>query len=187
MRPVVRGDRGKEVVDIQTRLRALGYFLGREGADGHFGANTERAIREFQQKRLLLMDGVVGENTWTELVEAGYAEGERLLYLRVPFMRGDDVLQLQRRLNELGFDSGPEDGIFGPVTENALTEFQRNVGAAASGNDTVSITHSQGGSTAFARTWTVVDNGNWAGGAVRVVTVTVTWGARSVVLRSLLS
>ncbi|GAB4248007.1 MAG: N-acetylmuramoyl-L-alanine amidase [Thermoleophilia bacterium] len=133
MRPVVRGDRGKEVVDIQTRLRALGYFLGREGADGHFGMNTERAIREFQQKRLLLVDGVVGENTWTELVEAGYAEGERLLYLRVPFMRGDDVLQLQRRLNELGFDSGPEDGIFGPVTENALTEFQRNVGLNVDG------------------------------------------------------
>jgi type IV pilus assembly protein PilV len=73
------------------------------------------------------------------------------------------------------------------LAQDVIEEFQRNVGAAASGNDTVSITHSQGGSTAFARTWTVVDNGNWAGGAVRVVTVTVTWGARSVVLRSLLS
>ncbi|MCZ7661629.1 MAG: N-acetylmuramoyl-L-alanine amidase [Thermoleophilia bacterium] len=133
MRPVARGDRGKEVVDIQTRLRALGHFLGQEGADGHFGANTERATLEFQQARLLLADGVVGENTWTELVEAGYLEGERLLYLRVPFMRGDDVLHLQRRLNELGFDSGPEDGIFGPLTETALTDFQRNVGLNVDG------------------------------------------------------
>lgn len=128
MRPVSRGDRGKEVVDIQTRLRALGFFLGREGADGHVGPNTERATREFQQRRLLLADGVVGDNTWRELVEAGYAMGDRLLYLRMPFMRGDDVLALQRRMNELGFDCGPENGIFGPVTETGLTEFQRNAG-----------------------------------------------------------
>ena len=31
MRPVGRGNRGKQVVDIQTRLAALGYFLGDEG------------------------------------------------------------------------------------------------------------------------------------------------------------
>lgn len=128
MRPVSRGDRGKEVVDIQTRLRTLGYSLGGEGADGHFGPQTERATREFQQRRLILSDGVVGENTWTELVEAGYAEGDRLLYLRLPYMRGDDVLSLQRRLSELGFDSGPEDGIFGPVTEAALIDLQSNAG-----------------------------------------------------------
>ncbi|MHB9148540.1 MAG: N-acetylmuramoyl-L-alanine amidase [Thermoleophilia bacterium] len=128
MRAIVRGDRGKEVVDVQTRLRAQGFFLGREGADGHFGPHTERAVREFQQRRLLLADGAVGENTWTELVEAGHQVGERLLYLRVPYERGDDVLALQRQLNELGFDSGPEDGIFGPLTDSGLTEFQRNAG-----------------------------------------------------------
>ncbi len=133
MRPVSRGDRGKEVVDIQTRLRALDYSLGREGADGHFGPQTERATREFQQGRLILADGVVGENTWAELVEAGYAEGDRLLYLRLPHMRGDDVLSMQRRLSELGFDSGPEDGIFGPLTEAALIDLQRNAGLNVDG------------------------------------------------------
>jgi N-acetylmuramoyl-L-alanine amidase len=133
MRPVGRGDRGKQVVDIQTRLAALGYFLGREGADGHFGPHTEEAIRAFQQQRLLLADGVVGENTWAELVEAGYKPGERLLYLRVPYMRGDDVLYLQRRLNELGFDCGPVDGIFSPEVEVAVTDFQRNAGLNVDG------------------------------------------------------
>src|SRR5660397_243414 len=71
MRPIARGDRGKEVVDIQMRLSGLGYSLGREGADGYFGQQSERAIKGFQQERLLAVDGVVGENTWTELVEAG--------------------------------------------------------------------------------------------------------------------
>jgi N-acetylmuramoyl-L-alanine amidase len=133
MRPVGRGDRGKQVVDIQTRLATLGYSLGREGADGFFGPQTEMAIRAFQQRRLLLADGVVGDNTWTELVEAGYEPGERLLYLRVPYMRGDDVLYLQRRLDELGFDCGPVDGIFAPALEEAVTEFQRNAGLNVDG------------------------------------------------------
>lgn len=121
------------MVDIQTRLAALGYFLGREGADGLFGPHTENAIRAFQQQRLLSCDGVVEDNTWTELVEAGYESGERLLYLRVPYMRGDDVLYLQRRLNELGFDCGPVDGIFGPPVEEAVTDFQRNAGLNVDG------------------------------------------------------
>jgi len=133
MRPVGRGNRGKQVVDIQTRLAALGYFLGREGADGFFGPHTESAIRAFQQRRLLYADGLVEDNTWTELVEAGYKPGDRLLYLRVPNMRGDDVLFLQRRLDELGFDSGPVDGIFSPRLEVAVTDFQRNAGLTVDG------------------------------------------------------
>ncbi|MCE5253960.1 MAG: N-acetylmuramoyl-L-alanine amidase [Actinomycetia bacterium] len=133
MRPVGRGDIGKRVVDIQTRLAALGYFLGREGADGFFGPHTENAIRAFQQQRLLFADGVVEDNTWTELVEAGYKPGERLLYLRVPAIRGDDVLYLQKRLGDFGFDSGPADGIFSPALEVAVTEFQRNAGLNVDG------------------------------------------------------
>lgn len=133
MRVFRRGDRGKEVVDIQKRLRALGYYLGREGIDGYFGPNTERAVKAFQQQRLLLADGIVGENTWTELVEAGGRLGDRLLYLRQPPMRGDDVLAIQQILNELGFDCGPEDGIFRQQTEDALIEFQRNTGLNTDG------------------------------------------------------
>ena len=121
------------MVDIQTRLAALGYFLGDEGADGFFGPHTESAIRAFQQTRLLFADGIVEDNTWTELVEAGYKPGERLLYLRVPYMRGDDVLYLQRRLDDLGFDCGPVDGIFSPALEVAVTEFQRNAGLNVDG------------------------------------------------------
>lgn len=120
-------------MDIQTRLAALGYFLGREGADGVFGPHTEQAVRAFQQQRLLYADGIVDENTWTELVEAGFKPGDRLLYLRIPYMRGDDVLYLQRRLDEFGFDCGPIDGIFSPALEEAVVEFQRNAGLNVDG------------------------------------------------------
>jgi N-acetylmuramoyl-L-alanine amidase len=74
------------------------------------------------------VDGFVGPNTWQELVEAGHVLGDRVLYLRYPMVRGDDVRTLQSRLNVFGFDAGREDGIFGPRTDGALREFQRNVG-----------------------------------------------------------
>jgi N-acetylmuramoyl-L-alanine amidase len=48
-------------------------------------------------------------------------------------MRGDDVATLQRRLNELGFNAGRADGIFGRQTDTALREFQRGVGTTVDG------------------------------------------------------
>lgn len=48
-------------------------------------------------------------------------------------LRGDDVADLQHRLNALGFDAGREDGIFGPDTSRALQDFQRNAGLAPDG------------------------------------------------------
>jgi hypothetical protein len=43
------------------------------------------------------------------------------------------VQELQKKLNEEGFNSGPVDGIIGPKTRSALQEFQREEGLAASG------------------------------------------------------
>lgn len=126
------GAQGDAVKDVQGRLLALGYQV--EPAEiGHFGPSTHRAVREFQQRRHLLVDGLVGEETWGELVEAGYTIGDRVLYLRYPFIRGDDVRALQGRLNILGFDAGREDGIFGERTNRALREFQSNVGMPPDG------------------------------------------------------
>ena len=106
MRTLTLGDRGKEVSDVQKRLHGLGYELGNEGLDGFLGRRSQLALRAFQQQRGLLVDGVLGPNTWHELVEAGYALGDRLLYLLVPNFRGDDVLALQVKLNLLGFNAG---------------------------------------------------------------------------------
>src|SRR6266540_3922662 len=132
MRTMSRGDRGDDVKDVQTRLAALGYQMDPE-EHGVLGPSTEQALREFQQRRRLLVDGRVGPITWEELVEAGYATGDRVLYLRYPFYRGDDVRTLQARLNLLGFDAGREDGIFGERADRAVREFQRNVGLPADG------------------------------------------------------
>jgi N-acetylmuramoyl-L-alanine amidase len=67
------------------------------------------------------------------LVEAGWRLGDRLLVLAAPQLRGDDIAELQGALNQLGFDCGRPDGIFGPGTARALEDFQRNGGLTADG------------------------------------------------------
>ena len=80
---------------------------------GAFGEPTEAAVRGFQERRGLRVDGICGPQTWASLVEAGFRPGDRLLYYTSPMLRGDDVAELQRRLSALGFDAGRVDGIFG--------------------------------------------------------------------------
>ena len=127
------GARGEAVRDVQHRLLAAGFHIDADELEGVYGASTESAVRAFQQARALPSDGILGPDTWEQLVEAGYRLGDRTLYLRSPAFRGDDVRELQRMLNVLGFDAGKEDGIFGPGTDRGLREFQRNVASRADG------------------------------------------------------
>jgi N-acetylmuramoyl-L-alanine amidase len=133
MDPIARGDGGEAVRDVQRRLLAGGLRIDAEELQGTYGPSTEGCVREFQQMRGLPADGVVGAETWGQLVEAGYRLGDRTLYLRSPAFRGDDVRELQLILNALGFDAGKQDGIFGRRTTDAVREFQRNVAAKEDG------------------------------------------------------
>jgi N-acetylmuramoyl-L-alanine amidase len=126
------GSSGEAVRDLQQRLVALGYAIPGDEL-GRFEAATAKAVCAFQDDRGLRADGVCGPETWAALVESGYRLGDRLLYRRQPMLRGDDVANLQRRLNALGFDAGREDGILGDDTAAALSEFQRNAGVTADG------------------------------------------------------
>jgi len=99
-----------------------------------FDAATELAVRHFQQVRGLSVDGRVGEETYRALNEARWSLGDRLLrYDPERPIRGDDVINLQDRLHELGYDAGPVDGTFGPETEVGLRSFQRDYGLTADG------------------------------------------------------
>lgn len=114
--------------DLQARLGRLGLSIAPQELGGWFGQSTEDATRAFQQLRGLDVDGLVGPDTWRALVESSWALGDRLLRLEEPYLRGDDVRDLQARLNALGFAAGKHDGIFGPATAAALHDFQRDLG-----------------------------------------------------------
>lgn len=55
------------VKDVQRRLQARGYYIGRYGVDGIFGMDCDAATRRFQKMNGLAADGVVGPLTWKKL------------------------------------------------------------------------------------------------------------------------
>ena len=58
------GSKGDEVKTLQTQLNANGYSLD---VDGSFGNKTLAAVKDYQQKNNLAVDGIVGNNTWGAL------------------------------------------------------------------------------------------------------------------------
>ena len=90
-------------------------------------------MQAFQRDRGLHDHGRCDEATWLALVEASWRLGDRALVIAAPYLRGDDVVALQSSLGRLGFDCGRVDGIFGPATANALSDFQRNCGLEVDG------------------------------------------------------
>ena len=149
-------DSGSDVLKMQKALVALGYNTG--GTDGKFGPTTEKAVRQFQQKNGLTVDGLAGSATLTLLykqAEGGSSSGstggsssagngssssankgdyfggnyETLRY----GSRGDRVKLLQKALNDLGFNAGTADGKFGAGTQRAVAAFQRANGLEADG------------------------------------------------------
>lgn len=62
-----RGSTGVYVTLMQTELIQHGYPCGPTGADGQFGANTEKAVKAFQKAVGLTVDGICGPKTWAAL------------------------------------------------------------------------------------------------------------------------
>ena len=58
--------KGEAVVALQAILNARGFNCG--DVDGSFGGNTDKAVRAFQKGNGLAVDGIVGTDTWTALL-----------------------------------------------------------------------------------------------------------------------
>lgn len=61
------GSKGSDVTELQKLLNQNGYGLSE---DGIFGAKTQAAVKDYQQKNNLSVDGIVGNNTWGSLTKA---------------------------------------------------------------------------------------------------------------------
>ena len=110
--------------------------------DGVFGPLTEASVRAFQTFFGLNPDGIIGPLTWARIVDVN-ASLPNITAPRFPGnlqngSRGDNVRVLQQHLNDLvpfypSITRLNPDGIFGPITQEAVREFQRLFGMAQSG------------------------------------------------------
>jgi peptidoglycan hydrolase-like protein with peptidoglycan-binding domain len=122
-KPLKKGSHG-------ARVKVLQRDLGLSPADGVFGKGTYKAVRRFQRRHHLTVDGIVGTVTW-RLAHGSRAHASRSAGgsnggARVQ-RRGSSVSLLQRSLG-IGAD-----GVFGPGTASAVKRFQRAHGLTADG------------------------------------------------------
>ena len=111
---LTQGSRGSQVRDLQQRLRELGYFNGR--STGNFGPLTKAAVIKFQQDSGLTPSGDIDEAT------------KAALQTRTGSANNLSVRELQQRLKERGFYSGPIDGNLNDRTKAAIKAAQQAYG-----------------------------------------------------------
>lgn len=112
------GDDNSDIARIQETLMNLGYMDSDEPTT-KFGSALEDAVKRIQRTHYLEETGTVDEKLMA-LLESGTA----IPYVIERGNKGNDVLMLQTRLNELGFYEDKNNGYFGVATENAVGMFQ---------------------------------------------------------------
>ena len=143
-----RGSRGAAVMQLQTALKALGFYTMK--VDGIFGRGTDAAVRTYQRRNGLAVDGIAGPKTLGKLY--GSAGGEQAASPAQPSSgssaaaagrtvngslklgsSGDDVKDLQAKLRYTGYYTGSVTGSFDTETHAAVLAFLsgRETGDAA--------------------------------------------------------
>lgn len=140
-----KGSQGDAVRSLQRRLKELGYLTG--SVDGDFGDATEAAVKAFQDRNKLYVDGRAGEKTLAKLnsdsalkatkaptntprrtatprPQATATPNLSTNYYLENGTSGSRVRTLQSRLIELNWLSGTADGEYDSATEYAVKAFQ---------------------------------------------------------------
>ncbi len=128
-----KGDTGPKVTTIQQGLIKLGYDLGKYGADGKFGNDTDAALKKFQTAHKLTVDGKFGvksEAKLNELLKPSVNNTSLPDGVIKQGTKGENVRKIQKALASVYFypDKGAKnngvDGIYGPKTTDAVKRFQ---------------------------------------------------------------
>lgn len=132
-----KGDKGQQVKNMQLFLIWLGYKIE---ADGDFGSKTENAVINFQTKYKLTVDGKFGvvclskAQTISQYIETTFVGKLPTKTLsRELKSTGTQVKQLQDFLNWYSDYQLIRDGKFGPKTEEAVKDFQKQEGIKVDG------------------------------------------------------
>lgn len=122
------GEKSPVVLAAQERLKALGYMTS--APDGNYGLDTTAAVKQFQSRNDLVVDGYLGPSTRVALnspdaVPNGISLGDQ----------SESVTKIQQLLNQYGYlSSANVTGYFGEVTEKAVKNFQKNNGLVSDGS-----------------------------------------------------
>ena len=123
------GDTGLNVYALQRRLLQMGYFTG--SCTACYGELTQKAVKRFQEDAGIEATGRADAATWAALYSR-YDADARSDALKLGDS-GDDVLEVQTRLNALGFFDHELTGEFGYTTQTAVRLFQLATGLEATG------------------------------------------------------
>ncbi len=142
-RPLKKGCTGDDVKELQTRLTVLGYYKGK--ISGEFLDATEEAVRAYQEANGEEATGVADVDTMTILLQASEASSDTtdtgtVMQGTIAYTErlakgstGTLVKQLQTRLTELGYYSGPISGNFLGKTMTAVKTLQKQNGVTVDG------------------------------------------------------
>jgi peptidoglycan hydrolase-like protein with peptidoglycan-binding domain len=127
--PPARAASNAQLAGLQVALRAYGLYLA--PIDAHAGPQTAKAIRAFQRRKHLPVDGIAGARTRAALGPLGRPLFGRRTTRRGAF--GWDVSVLQFLLHRRGVYAGAFDGYYGPETAKAVRRYQRQMKLATDG------------------------------------------------------
>lgn len=114
------GEKSNVVMKYQKRLQELGYLT--TTPDGNYGNDTVQAIRQFQSRNGLVVDGYLGPGTRAAMEQMGARPNGIVLG-----EQGDSVKRLQELLSKYGYLTRDNvTGYFGDKTEAAVKAFQKN-------------------------------------------------------------
>src|SRR5690625_407323 len=120
-----RGDKNPAVKQLKLDLARIGFVVSKN-PNNRFGPSTEQKVKEFQAYYSLTTDGMVGPITRNMINSI----------LNNPLQKGksnNETITLKQSLMILGYGDFKGNNIFGPSTERALKEFQRDYGLIVNG------------------------------------------------------
>lgn len=121
------GEKNEVVLASQQRLKELGYLT--TVPDGNYGKDTVQAVKQFQSRNGLVVDGYLGPSTRVELRNSGARPNGLVIG-----EEGESVERMQTLLSKHGYlPSGNVTGYYGEITEKAVKSFQENNKLTADG------------------------------------------------------
>jgi membrane-bound lytic murein transglycosylase B len=123
-----------QILDLQATLNKLGYQSGTP--DGMFGANTRRAVRQYQQANAMSADGYPSLALYKDVKAKALALDRAAAQHAAEPLKGSQIVDLQKALIRLGYLKGTADGDVGPKTTAAIERFERSLSLSPLGRAT---------------------------------------------------